>query len=195
MIGPGAHHPSYYGSPYQNQSFRGSHASIQPMGTAGPDNAQLMAMLRLLLAEQKATGEERKAEIDDLREDQALVRKEAFGTGKDNKEDKTAERTARAERSDSLSSGSSSSSYSNDSDEVFPNPWARFRHTMREPFAEFFGTCGCSHCCGAFRPVSRADATSRCVARHYSAFRNRCRSAVFLDFGSERREQHLWYLH
>jgi hypothetical protein len=27
-----------------------------------------------------------------------------------------------------------------DESDVFPNPWAKFRHTMREPFAEFLGT-------------------------------------------------------
>lgn len=138
MIGPGAHHGSYYGSPYQNQSYHGSHASIQPMGMGAQDHAQLMAMLRQLLAEQKNEG--KKSENDDVREDQALARKEGFGDDKGNKDERTATRTARAERSDSLSSGSSTSSYSTDSDETFPNPWARFRHTMREPFAEFFGT-------------------------------------------------------
>ena len=41
----------------------------------------------------------------------------------------------------SCSSNSDSDDDEEEEDEIAPNPWARFRNYMREPFAEFLGTC------------------------------------------------------
>ncbi|KAK0555360.1 hypothetical protein OC846_001200 [Tilletia horrida] len=48
----------------------------------------------------------------------------------------------RRSRTRSISSSIGSHGSSSDGDELeFPNPWAKFRYWMREPFAEFLGTC------------------------------------------------------
>ncbi|KAE8214568.1 hypothetical protein CF327_g2021 [Tilletia walkeri] len=49
---------------------------------------------------------------------------------------------SRSSSSLSMSSRQSSGTGSTDGEGLdFPNPWARFRYNMREPFAEFLGTC------------------------------------------------------
>lgn len=107
------------------------------------DRNEIKDMLRQLLADQKgnnADGDKKaskEGKNKEVMEDSALARKEGFGDGK--------EKSATGRRG-SASSGSSGSSYSSSSSEdddveAFPNPWARFRHAMREPFAEFLGTC------------------------------------------------------
>lgn len=107
------------------------------------DRDEIKGMLRQLLADQqkepdKAVGKGKDGkESKEVMEDNALAKKEGFG------DDKAKSKLARRTSASSGSSGSSCSSSDSDDDEVeaFPNPWARFRHAMREPFAEFLGTC------------------------------------------------------
>lgn len=170
LVGPGAHHPPYYPyiaplAPLPHE--RGGSRYLEPglpegrhpggTGTFGgvQSNDQIMLMLQQILRQQqtggKPTGLEGTSKVmdgdapaadGDIRDtddpDAALARKEGFGQGKD-KKDAIKEKTSRAERRDSISS-SDASSYSDESESEYPNPWARFRHAMREPFAEFLGT-------------------------------------------------------
>lgn len=148
-IGPGAHHPY---NPYGIPPYGAQHAPyLEPglsdhhAGPAAHSNDQIMRMLKQILNQQQGgTGEGSSKDVDgesEIREDDndtALARKEGFGESKD-KKNELREKTRRAERRGSLSSNSSGSGYE-DEDAQFPNPWARFRHALREPFAEFLGT-------------------------------------------------------
>jgi len=105
-------------------------------------------MLRQLLADQQkgndnaddeAGKEKNKKKGKDVREDSALARKEGFGEEKGGRPT-AAQRRGSASSGSSSSSGSSGSSSDSDDVEAFPNPWARFRHSIREPLAEFLGT-------------------------------------------------------
>jgi hypothetical protein len=114
-------------------------------GFSNVQNEQMMAMLRQLL--QQTHGDNIAAAVkkeqaeDDVRDEDGAADEKGAGR---TRADKTQERTAAAERRSSFGSdsscSSSSSSSSDDNDSDFPNPWARFRHSMREPFAEFLGT-------------------------------------------------------
>lgn len=136
LVGPGAMHHGGVPGVYPVQYYPPPRHSHQSLG-GQPDKAELMVMLRQLLNEGDGSGagklENGGEGATEIREDNA--------DNKGNVSAKAIQNTRRAERSDSLSSSSSScSSDSDDEEEVFPNPWARFRHTMREPFAEFLGT-------------------------------------------------------
>lgn len=133
LVGPGAlHHggvPGGYPAVplYPTHSYRGA-GSLNNR----PDKEELMGMLRELLNEGEGKGN--REGVTEVREDGI----DAVGKGGTKAE---VARTHRAERHDSMSSSSScSSDHLEDEEESFPNPWARFRHTMREPFAEFLGT-------------------------------------------------------
>lgn len=153
-IGPGAMHhggvagpASAYYTPHTATSayFPSHNRDFRIGGDGGGDKDQIMDLLKQLLRENEKTNKKvdefAVANAEDVRDDGE------GGAGKEGKMDKNEsgaeKRTARAERRDSLtSSGSGSSCDSEDDDaEEFPNPWARFRHTMREVFAEFLGTC------------------------------------------------------
>lgn len=149
LVGPGAHHPPYYpyGPPLPLERPHSHHhrdPGLPETSYGGAENNdQIMRMLRQILNQQQgkpsSEGSSRDVDIevrDDDDPDAALARKEGFGESKENKA-RIKEKTHRAERSDSISS--SESEY-NDVDAEFPNPWARFRHALREPFAEFLGT-------------------------------------------------------
>jgi hypothetical protein len=65
-------------------------------------------------------------------------------SGKTDQEDETSKSiSAFAARRDTTSSVSSTSTSSSSEDTAteFPNPWCKIRHVLREPFAEFVGTC------------------------------------------------------
>jgi len=142
LLGPGAIH--HGGVPGGSQFAFGSGMSPQG-GFSNVQNEQMMAMLRQLL--QQTHGDNIAAAVkkeqaeDDVRDEDVAADEKGAGR---TRADKTQERTAAAERRSSFGSdsscSSSSSSSSDDNDSDFPNPWARFRHSMREPFAEFLGT-------------------------------------------------------
>ncbi|KAK9898544.1 aquaporin [Cystobasidium minutum MCA 4210] len=149
LVGPGAHHPPYF--PYMAPvpgaipPYGGGHAG-QPYGQQGGTGSddKIMLMLRKILEQQQGNksneGSSKDIDREDIRDDDdpaaALARKEGFGESREAK-DAIKDKTARAERRDSLSSHDSDFS---DLEAEYPNPWARFRHALREPFAEFLGT-------------------------------------------------------
>lgn len=157
LVGPGAHHPyNPYGIPAFNPLGPGAGHNLPYLepgyaggshhhaASTGQSNEEIMHMLKQILKQQQGdkSGEGSSKDMFDgeneIREDEgdgALARKEGFGEEKNKKE-----RTRRAERRGSLSSGSSGSEEFEDEDSMFPNPWSRFRHALREPFAEFLGT-------------------------------------------------------
>lgn len=146
MVGPGAHHAHW--DPYSHHSSRNP-SFLEPSYPAGhhsatQDNEEIMALLRQVLAEQKQKSGNNKASDKDVREDDqdaSLARKEGFGNKNGKGKGELADKTARAERQDDVSS----SGYDSDEESEFPNPWARFRHAMREPFAEYLGTSKLYH--------------------------------------------------
>lgn len=144
LLGPGAHH---YPSPYGAGMFPYGGQPMHRQDTA--DRNEIKDMLRQLLADQQkgndnaddeAGKEKNKKKGKDVREDSALARKEGFGEEKGGRPT-AAQRRGSASSGSSSSSGSSGSSSDSDDVEAFPNPWARFRHSIREPLAEFLGTC------------------------------------------------------
>lgn len=152
IVGPGAHHAyNPFGvAPYMAAAPSG-HGYVEPDHKGHYPNAssndEIMRMLQQILQQSqggKAAAGTLPKEVDqqtDVRDDDqdvALARKEGFGENQA-KKDELQDKTRRAERRGSLSSSDSETQLGDGEDE-FPNPWARFRHAMREPFAEFLGT-------------------------------------------------------
>lgn len=156
-LGPGAlHHggvatgPALYG-PYGRDMSTDTRSSTPHMRSARSvgsftnnqsDKEQLMVMLRQILQETQQSGHvvSKLASGGDVREDDTGDKDDKeigpAGEKQNEKGDAARIRTSRAERRDSVTSSSSSCSSDTDDAEVYPNPLARMRHTLREPLAE-----------------------------------------------------------
>lgn len=132
-------HSNYHGAPIGlGHSMPNSRRNSVEEGAsrAAVDSAALLEQLRLMIREEVKSAT--RGHADELRRhmDTAVER---VGGDKDEGEIKSSTDTAYKVASASSDNvrGRAPSSIDEDDELVFPNSWARIRHTMREPFAEF----------------------------------------------------------